>query len=61
MAKTVLIVSAGQKWVRLEKEYLHSWWIYDAKIWMTGGKGGDPSARKMIFIYHLFFDQVIDC
>ena len=30
--KTALIVSAGQKWVQLEKEYLHSYWISDAKI-----------------------------
>ena len=46
--KTALIVSAGQKWVRLENEYLHSYCIYDAKIWMTGGQGGDLSARKRI-------------
>ena len=31
-AKTDLIVSAGQKWVWLEMEYLHSSWIYDARI-----------------------------
>ena len=31
-SKIALIVSAGQKWVRLDKEYIHSYWISDAKI-----------------------------
>ena len=60
-ANTDLIVSAGQKWVQLEKEYLHSYCISDATIWMAGGKGGDLSARKRVSIYYLFFDQVINC
>ena len=47
-AKTALIVSAGKKWLRLEKEYLHYYWIYDAKISMAGEKGGDLSASKGI-------------
>ena len=54
-AKTDLIVSAGQKCVQLEKDYLHSYWISDAKIWMTGGQRGNLSSRKrtyyLLFIY----------
>ena len=30
--KTAIIVSAGQKWARLEKEYIHSDWISSTKI-----------------------------
>ena len=45
-AKMTKIVSEGQKWTRLEKEYLHSDWTSDTNIWMAGGKGGDLSARK---------------
>ena len=42
------IVSAGQKWARLEKEYFHSDWTSDTNIWMAGGQGSDLSARKKI-------------
>ena len=31
-AKIDLILSAGQKWMRLEKEYLHYYCISDARI-----------------------------
>ena len=47
------IVSTGQKWARVEKEYLHYDWTSDTKIWMEGGKGGDISARKKIFLTRL--------
>ena len=60
-SKTALIVSAGQKWVQLERQYLHSYWIPDAKILMAGGQGDDLSACKRIFIYYLFIEQVIKC
>ena len=43
-----MIVSAGQNWEQLEKEYFHSDWTYGAKIWMIGGQVGDLSARKRI-------------
>ena len=46
-------VSAGQKWTRLEKEYIHSDWTSDTKIRMVGGQGGDLSAPKMILILNL--------
>ena len=55
-AKIDLLVSAGQKCVQLENEYIHSYWISDANTLMEGGQGGDLSNRKMIFIYHLLFD-----
>ena len=48
------IVSTGQKWERLEKEYPHCDWNSDTNIWMAGGKGDDLSARKRI-IYILIF------
>ena len=44
-----MIVSAGQKRVRLEKEYLQSDWTSGANIWMAGGQGGDLSDPKTIF------------
>ena len=50
-------VSAGQKWVRLDKEYLHSEWNSATKILMVGGQGGDISARKKI-LFTFDFDQV---
>ena len=53
-----MIVSAGQTWVRLDKEYLHSDWISDADIWMAGGKVGDLSARKMILLLFNFLTKV---
>ena len=40
-AKTANIVSTGQKWARLQNEYLHYDWTSDTKIWMAGGQGGD--------------------
>ena len=43
-----MIVSAGQKWAQLEKEYLHYDWTSDANIWMAVEQGGDISARKSI-------------
>ena len=43
-----MIVSAGQKLARLEKESLHYGWTYDTNIWMAGGKGGDISVRERI-------------
>ena len=57
-AKAALILSAGQKWVRLEREYLHSYWIFDANIWTSGGKVGDLSANRRILFCS---DQVINC
>ena len=53
-----MIVSAGQKWARLEKEYLHSDWTSDANIWMAGGQGGDLFARK---IFLILLNQVMNC
>ena len=53
-AKMANIVSTGQKWARVEKEYLHYDWTSDTKIWMEGGKGGDISARKKIFLTRLY-------
>ena len=47
-----MIVSAGQKWAQLEKEYLHYDWASDAKIWMEGRQGSDISARKSILIFN---------
>ena len=43
-----MIVSAGQKWAQLEKEYIFYDWTSDDKIWMEGRQGGDLSARKII-------------
>ena len=56
-SKTAIIVSAGQTWARLEKEYIHSDWTSDTKIWMAGGQGGYLSPRKISFFllsYKLF-------
>ena len=36
--KTGNIVSTGQKWAQLEKEYLQSDWTSDSKVRMEGGK-----------------------
>ena len=44
--KTAKIVSAGQTWAWLKKEYLHYDWTYDTEIWVADGQGGDLSARK---------------
>ena len=52
-SKTAKIVSTGQNWAQLDKEYLHADWNSDTKIWMEGGQGGDLSARKMIFLTKL--------
>ena len=49
-----MIVSADQKWARLEKEYLNSDWTSDTNIWMAGGQGGDLFARKRILILFIF-------
>ena len=48
------IVSARQKWARLEAEYLYSDWTYDNIFLMSGGKGGDISACKIILFYFIF-------
>ena len=53
-----MIVSAGQKWAQLEKEYIHYDWTSDAKIWMTEGKGGDLFA---CFFFLFFLHKVINC
>ena len=45
------IVSIGQKWARLEKEYQHNDCTYDTKIWVAGEKRCDLSARKRIIIW----------
>ena len=54
------VVSAGQKWARLEKEYLHTDWTSDTESWIAGGRGGGLSARKRIFNI-LIFDHVKNC
>ena len=46
-----LIVSTGQKWAELDKEYVHSDRTSDAKICTEAGQGGHISSRKRIFIY----------
>ena len=51
-------VSTGQKWAQSEKEYIHSDWTSDTKIWMVGVQGGDIFVRKRIF---LIFDYVKNC
>ena len=43
------ILSMGQQWARIMKEYLSSDWTTDANIWMTYVEGGDLSAHKTIF------------
>ena len=48
-AKTAKIVSAGQKWTRLGKEYLHSECTSDTNVLIAGGKGGYISACKRDF------------
>ena len=54
----------------LEKEYLHSYWISGANIWMAGGQGGDLSARKgflcmirflMSFMNFLKMSELLSC
>ena len=50
-----MIVFMGQKWARLEKEYIHSDWTSETKIWMSGEQWGDLSARSSIFN---FFDKL---
>ena len=57
-AKTALIVSAGKKWVQLEKEYIHSYCISGVNIWMAGGKGGDLSARKRVLFIIYFLTRL---
>ena len=42
------ITPSDQKWDRSEKEYLPSDWIFDTKIGMTGGAGGDLAVYKGI-------------
>ena len=54
------IVSAGQKWKQPNKEYLHYDWTFDSNLCMTGGQGGDISARKRILFFSSF-DQVTNC
>ena len=54
-----MILSAGQKWAWLKKEYLHSGWTSDANIWITGGQGGDISVCKRILLF-LIFDQFVN-
>ena len=57
-----MIVSAGQKWLRSEKEYLHYEWTSGANIWMAGGKGGDLSSPKRNFKFrpsHKLFKRLI--
>ena len=41
-------MSRSQKWARFDKEYIPYDWIYDTKIWMTGGVGGNLLVRKGI-------------
>ena len=45
------IVSAGQKWARSEKLYLHYEWTSDTNILMEGGQGDDLSVLKRILIF----------
>ena len=54
-AKIASNVSTGQKWARLKKEYLHSEWTSDTKIWMVGEQWGDLSARQNILVYFNFW------
>ena len=48
-AQTAKIVYAGQKRVRLEKEYLHSDWNSYTNILMAGGEGGYLFSHKSFF------------
>ena len=52
------IVSTGQKWAWLYKEYLQSDCTFETKIWMKGEQGEDLSARKKIFNFLIFFTKL---
>ena len=53
-----MIMSAGQKWAHLEKEYLHFDLTSDTNIWMKSGKGGDLSTYKGIIIILIFLTKL---
>ena len=47
MAKTFHIMSTGQKWERLEKEYIPSDWTSNAEILMTDSQDTPPGGRHL--------------